>query len=77
MRRETYQEARARDIHEAIALEDAAYASFRNYLAENRELLSVIAHHGDGRGGALIAILKESLFPDREPCGASPRGSRK
>lgn len=54
---------RDRDVADAIDQEAAAYASFRCYLDQNRELLSLIAHHGDGECGALAAILREKLLP--------------
>ncbi|WP_296271749.1 hypothetical protein [Pseudomonas sp. UBA6323] len=54
---------RDRDLADAIDQEAAAYANFRRYLDQNRELLSLIAHHGDGECGALAAILREKLLP--------------
>lgn len=45
-----------------VAKEAEAFASFRTYLEDNRELLSYVSRQGDGEGGSLIQILKEVLL---------------
>lgn len=41
--------------------EQLAVQVFRAFLAENRELLRLVAHWGDGAGGFLLSVLQDEL----------------
>ncbi|MNF74089.1 HNH endonuclease [compost metagenome] len=63
------------DYLSAVSQKEAeAFENFRDYLAENADLLSYVSRQGDGEGGALIRILKEALF---DPPTDRPKAYRK
>lgn len=62
------------DLPAAIAKEKLAYQTFREFVEENREILSHVAQQGDGECGALLEVMKSILLvPEPE----QTRGRRK
>lgn len=49
------------DYSDDIAAQDRAVDTFRSFLRENRDLLRLVAHWGDGHGAYLLGILQEEL----------------